>query len=437
MRGHCRGIDLERWGHLALTDQQCRAAKAGEKSLKLSDSLGLHLYITPTGYKSWRLKYRFGGKERRIVFGPYPEISLKQARALRDDARGDLRNGKDPGEEYRVRAARRAGTSDSEGTFEAVARKWHELQKSQWKERHAHDVLASLIAEVFPHIGNHPIADIRPATLRSLLETVQERGAIETAHRIRQRISAVFRYAIATDLAEFDPAASISGALKPVIRGKQPALLKLPDAQAFLKAFEAEPGHPTTKLASRLLALTAARPGVVQMAMIGEFEDLDGAEPIWRIPAAKMKLERAKSEREEFEFIIPLSLQAVETVQTAAAHAKNRKYLFPSARHSHRPITDNALNMAYRRLQKFAGRHVPHGWRASFSTIMNERAIALERPADRAIIDLMLAHEPDGVEARYNRAAYMPRRRQIAQEWADLLMKDMLGPESLLDLPRR
>lgn len=422
---------------MALTDQQCRAAKAGDKPIKLADAMGLHLYITANGYKSWRLKYRFGGKERRIVFGPYPDISLKQARDLRDDARTDLRQGKDPGEEYKQRAARRSGNVEDNGTFKAVAMKWHELQKAQWKDRHAHDVLASLEAEVFPEIGSMPIGDIRPAALRKLLDTVQDRGAIETAHRLRQRISAVFRYAIATDLAEFDPAASITGALRPVIRGKQPALLKLADARAFLSAFEAEPGHPTTKLASRLLALTAARPGVVQMAMIGEFEDLDGPEPIWRIPAAKMKLERAKSEREEFEFLIPLSSEAVATVKAAASHAKNRKYLFPSARHSHRPITDNAMNVAYRRMQKFAGRHVPHGWRASFSTIMNERAIANDRPADRPIIDLMLAHEPDGVEARYNRAAYMPRRRQIAQEWADLLMEGMPPAESLLDLPRR
>lgn len=422
---------------MPLTDQQCRAAKAEGKPLKLADSLGLHLYVTANGYKSWRLKYRFGGKERRIVFGPYPDISLKQARDLRDDARTDLRQGKDPGEEYKQRAARRSGNFEEAGTFKAIAMKWHELQKPQWKERHAHDVLASLEAEVFPAIGAMPIADIRPAALRSLLEKVQDRGAIETAHRILQRITSVFRYAIAVELAEFNPAASLTGALRPVIRGKQPALLKLAEAQNFLKDFEAEPGHPTTKLASRLLALTAARPGTVQTAMIGEFEDLDGPEPIWRIPAAKMKLERAKSEREEFEFIIPLSRQAVETVKVAAAHSRNRKYLFPSARHSHRPITDNALNTAYRRMQKFAGRHVPHGWRASFSTIMNERAIAKDRPADRPIIDLMLAHEPDGVEGRYNRAAYMPRRRQISQEWADLLMQDMPLPESLLDIPRR
>lgn len=249
------------------------------------------------------------------------------------------------------------------------------------RKGHAHDVLASLNAEVFPTIGEQDIAEITPASVKGLLESVQSRGAIETAHRLRQRVSAVFRFAMASGVAQMDPAAAIGTALRPAIRGKQPALLKLEQAQAFLRAFEAKPGHPTTKLASRLLALTAARRGTVQQAEIGEFEDLEGAAPIWRIPAAKMKLQRAQSELAEFEFVIPLSIQAVQTVKAAAEFAGNRKFLFPSARHSHRPITENALNTAYRRVQAFAGRHVPHGWRASFSTIMNERAIDQERPA--------------------------------------------------------
>ncbi|QDK32585.1 tyrosine-type recombinase/integrase [Sphingomonas sp. IC081] len=420
-----------------LTELQCRAAKTADKALKLTDAQGLHLYVTTSGHKSWRYKYRFGGKERRIVFGPYPEISLRKAREMRDDARIELREGRDPGLEYKRRATRRAAGVEDDRRFRSVATRWHSLQEPQWKARHAQDVLGSLESEVFPAIGDLEISELRPAQIRELLEAVQSRGAIETAHRLRQRISAVFRFAIASGLADMDPAAAIGAALRPVVRGKQPALLKLEDARAFLRAFEAEPGHPTTNLASRLLALTAARPGTIQMAELREFEDLDGSEPIWRIPAEKMKLQRAQSELAEFEFVIPLARQAVETVKAAAMHAVSRKFLFPSARHSHRPITDNALNTAYRRAQGFAGRHVPHGWRATFSTIMNERAITLERPGDRAIIDLMLAHQPDGVESRYNRAAYMPRRRQLSQEWADLLMDGFAPAETLLDLPRR
>ncbi|QSR16092.1 integrase arm-type DNA-binding domain-containing protein [Novosphingobium sp. KA1] len=420
-----------------LTDQQCKNAKADGKDLKLADAQGLHLYVTKSGYKSWRLKYRFGGKERRIVFGAYPEISLKLARELKDDARRDLREGRDPGDEYKRRSARRTTAPDESTAFKVMALRWHELQKPLWKPVHFNDVLLSLEREVFPVIGHIPIGDIRAPQIRELLQAVQAKGAIESAHRLRQRISAIFRYAIAHDLAESDPASAISDALQPVVKGKQPALLKLKACKGFIRAFEQEPGHPQTKLASRLLALTAARPGTVHMAELDEFEDLDGESPIWRIPAQKMKLSRAKSEREEFEFIIPLSRQAVETVKVSAEFAGNRKFLFPSARHSHRPLTENTLNVAYRRLPLFAGRHVPHGWRSSFSTIMNERAVDLDRPADRAIIDLMLAHQREGVEATYNRAAYMVRRRELAQEWADLLMDGMQPAAVLIDIKRR
>jgi integrase len=401
------------------------------------DGQGLHLYVTLTGYKSWRLKYRYEGKEKRIVFGPYPEVSLREARDMREAARRLLREGVDPGEEHKRKSLLRTSATDPDSTFRAIATRWHELQAPLWKDRHAHDVLASLEGEVFPIIGAKRLTSIKPVDIRKLLETVQNRGAVETAHRIRQRISAVYRFAIASDLAEIDPAAAIGAALKPVVRGKQPALLKIAEARAFLLAYEREPGHPTTKLASRLLALTAARPGMVQLAEIGEFEGLEGDSPIWRVPAVKMKLGKLKSEQTSFEFIVPLSTQAAETVRAAAGYARKSKYLFPSARHSHRPISDNALNVAYRRVAGFEGQHVPHGWRASFSTIMNELAIDNDRPGDRAIIDLMLAHEPSGVEARYNRAAYMPRRRKIAQEWADMLAKDAPPPSELLLLPRR
>jgi integrase len=259
--------------------------------------------------------------------------------------------------------------------------------------------------------------------------------AVETAHRLRQRISAVFRYAIASDIAETDPAAFVGAALQPVRKRKQPAFRDVETAQAFLMAYEAVPGHPTTKLASRLLALTAARPGMIQWAEPHEFEDLDGPNPIWRVPAEKMKLRKEHAESEAFEFILPLSRQAVETVKAARLFGVNRRYLFPSARHAHRPFTENALNVAYRRVAGFEGKHVPHGWRSTFSTVMNERAIEQERPADRAILDLMLAHVPkDKVEAAYNRASYMPRRRELAQEWADLRV-GLVPVESLLAVP--
>ena len=419
-----------------LTDKECKAAKAGAKPVKLFDAHGLHLLVSTTGHKSWRLKYRIGGKEKQIGFGGYPDVALKEAREMSATARKALHEGRDPALEFSTKAKRRALATDPDNSFEAVARRWHGLQQPQWKARHAAEVLNSLERDVFKALGRMDIRHVRAQHVRDLLVGVQARGALETGHRLLQRISSVFRYAMAEELTEFDPTDAVEHALQKFAKKRQPALLSIPHARAFLKAYEAQPGFPTTKLASRLLALTAARPGMVQMAEPMEFEDLDGTAPIWRVPAEKMKLRKAESEQEAFDFILPLSRQAVETVKVALEFAGRRKFLFPSARHSHRPITDNALNVAYRRVTGWEGRHVPHGWRASFSTIMNERALDLDRAADRAIIDLMLAHVPKGVEGRYNRAAYMPRRRQIAQEWADLLCEGLPSPETLLDMLR-
>ena len=240
---------------------------------------------------------------------------------------------------------------------------------------------------------------------------------------VRQYISGVFVYAIGAGLAEDDPAHAIRSALKPAIKGRCPAALKVPEAQKVITTIDARPDVSiTTKLASRLLALTAARPGVVPAAERSEFEDLDGEEPIWRVPAAKMKLSRERKGDVSWEFIIPLSRQAVETVKLAMKLAGRRRHLFPSARSTAEHMGNNALNVLYRRAG-FQDKHVPHGWRSTFSTIMNEKASREGKREDRAIIDLMLAHVPEGVEAAYNRAAFMPRRRELAQEWADLLMK--------------
>lgn len=415
-----------------LTDQQCKRAEKSASDYKLGDDRGLYLLVKKTGYKVWCLKYRFGGKEKRLTYGPYPEVTLREARDLRDDSRRLLRDGKDPGDQKRqAHLERKAGVS-SDRTFKAIAIRWHEMQREGWKPKHAADVLHSLTEAAFPAFGGKDIGTVTPSDIRPVLQAVQGRGATEAAHRLRARISGVFKFAIASGLAESDPAAALSAVLRPVIKRRHPALLRIEDARAFIAAMEAEPAHPTTLVASRLLALTAARPGMIRFAEIAEFEGLDTADPIWRVPAEKMKLVREEAEQEAFEFILPLARQTVETVKVAAEFAGRRKYLFPSVRHSHRPFSENVLSSNYRRVPGFGGRMVPHGWRASFSTIMNERAAAADRPADRAIIDLMLAHRPAGVEGLYNRAAYMPRRRAIAQEWADLLLDGAPPPATLL-----
>lgn len=420
-----------------LTDQACRNARPADKPQKLFDGGGLFLLVTAKGFKSWRLKYRFGGKEKLLTIGAYPETSLRSARDRRDEARRLLREGIDPGEQRKAVMARRRWGIDEARTFEAIARLWHGRHCPGWKPKHAQDVIGSLENEIFPTLGRRDIGEIRGSEILQLLLAIQQRGAIETAHRIRARISSIYGMAIAADLVAADPAAKLSQALRPIGKRMFPALLKLDSAQTFLRTMEEQPADPTTKLASRLLALTAARPGMIRFAELREFEGLDTAEPVWRVPADKMKLLLDEASQEAFEFVIPLSRQAVDAVRVAVAYSTGRTYLFPSARHPRRPFSENALSTNYRRVPGFGGRHVPHGWRASFSTIMNQRALDQDRPGDRAVIDLMLAHKPAGVESRYNRAAYMDRRRQIAQEWADLLLKGFAPPDVLLSGPRR
>jgi hypothetical protein len=418
-----------------LTDARCRSAKAQEKPYKLADAKGLYLYVTPTGYKSWRWKYRLGRVEKRIIFGPYPEISLSEARDLRDEAARLKRQGADPAEARKEQAANRTAAADN--TFETIARRWHEARLATWSASHAKKVLASLETEVFPKLGAKPIKSITGLQVLEVLQPIEQRGAIDQAHRIRQRMSDVFGFGMAAGVADSDPASVVRKALKPVKKGRYPALRKIEDARELLRVTEEQPAHPLTKLASRLMAITAVRSEPLRFATPAEFEGLDGKQPVWRIPAAKMKLQLEQKEDESFEFLVPLPWQAVEVVKAALQLVRGAPLLFPSVRHAHKPMSENALSTMYKRFPQFAGRHVPHGWRSTFSTIMNERAVAMDRPEDRAIIDLMLAHKPEGVEAAYNRAAYMPRRRQLAQDWADLLIVGLVPAEQLLGGRRR
>lgn len=413
-----------------LTKLTCENARAEGSARKLADGGGLYLLVKPSGHKSWCLKYRFGGRERKLTIGTFPSVSLKAARAARDAAKLQLSQGIDPSTEKKRRKAVAAlAALDS---FERVARAWHEKKAPTLAPRYAGQVLDRLQDNVFPKIGALPVRDITPPMVLALIREVESRGAKEMAHRVRMHISDVFVWAIASGLCEQDPAAVIRKALEPTNGKLRPAALKLDQARSVLtKTEQVKDVWWATRLASRLLALTAARPGVVRLAERKEFEGLDGAEPIWRIPADKMKLTRERKRDASFEFVVPLSTQAVATVKAAIAASDSRQWLFPGISGWRKPISDSTLSKHYREAG-FAGVHVPHGWRASFSTLMNERAAREDRERDRAIIDLMLAHVPEGVEAAYNRAAYMPRRRELAQAWADMLMQGLPEPETLV-----
>ncbi|AYJ85308.1 DUF4102 domain-containing protein (plasmid) [Sphingomonas paeninsulae] len=432
-----------------LTDTAARKAVKRDKDYKLFDERGLYLFISKAGGKGWRFKYRFGGKEQAVVFGPYPEISLSEARELRDEARKLLRDNKDPRVERKK--VKLSSIASSEVTFAIVAREWHTKNLKRWSTVHADDVITSLEKDVFPSLGGMPLREISTPMVLECLRKVETRGAGETSRRLRQRISSIYVYAMGAGIAIFNPApAEMTKAMEPVRKaGKQPALVGIEQLRGVLLAAEASSATPVVKAASRLLALTAVRPGVVIGATWGEFEGIDWdtrehtADALWRIPPARMKLMLDRKDEIEFEHLVPLTSQAIDLLRTIRRLTGRMAYVFPSQRHSYKSMSANAIGYLYNRVG-FHSRHVPHGWRAAFSTTMNERAVAEGRTdengnsADRAIIDLMLAHVPaNKVEGAYNRAQYMPTRRRIAETWSNLISEGLVDPAEFLTAKTR
>ena len=433
-----------------LTDKAVRAAASRDKAYKLADSRGLHLHVSASGYKSWRYKYRFEKKERLLTLGAYPEVSLADAREKRDEAKRILRDGRDP--RHSVRRSRLIGRDDPAKSLEQVAREWHGLQAARWKPVHANDVITSLERDIFPHLGCMPLAEIDRPLLLSVLRTVENRGAIETARRIKQRVAAIYRFANAEGAGLENPATDINDALKPLPPAKRyPALTKIDAIRTMIGDIDRAGASPVSRLAARLLSLTAQRPGMVRFMEWEDITGIDWSDPNsdtskaqWKVPASKIKQELHLRSDEAFDHPVPLSKQAIETLRAVRWLTGRSSLVFPGARSGLKPISENAIGYLYNR-EGYKGRHVPHGWRSSFSTIMNEQAerelgADVRLLADRMIIDLMLAHIPKGMSAselRYNRAAYMPRRRELAQCWADMIMQGAIPADEILDSPRR
>jgi len=418
-----------------LNDAKVRAAKPREKAYKLTDSHRLYLLVKPGGSKLWKWSYAYAGKQKTMHFGIYPLVSLLEARAKRDEARAQLSDGRDPAIVKRLRIE--ANVQSARTTFELVAREWHGVSKTQWAAIHAEDVLRSLERDVFPKIGELPIAELTPPLIMEALQAVETRGAIETAKRLRQRISAVFVFAIAKGLASSDPADKLAAALKPLRKGRQPAITDLGRLRKMISDAEQDYARPVTRLALRLLALTSVRPSEVRGAEWQEFEDLNGPAPLWRIPSARMKGDLDRKEEVGGDHSVPLAPQSVAVLRALWPLTGSGRFLFPSERHLHRPMSENAIGYLLNRAG-YHGHHVPHGFRAAFSTIMNEWAEQNGKEHDRKVIDLMLAHVPKGkVESAYNRAAYMPRRRELAQAWADMVTALLPAPDLLLHGPSR
>ena len=403
-----------------LTDVVIRALKPGPKPYKKADRDGLYLYVTPAGSKLWRMKFRFAGREQRLAFGAYPEISLAAARTRCADARQQLRNKINPA------APKHAPTVDAptvgQPAFEQVAREWHAKQCATWGERHASDVIECLEKDVFLAMGSLPLDTITAPLVYSVVHAIEARGAVETAHRTRQRISAVFVYGIARGLCGADPAATIKGSLIPITKGRMPAIVELAPLRAMLAKAEAEPAHPATKLALRLLALTVVRPGELRGALWTEF-DLKRNDPLWRLPAERMKMKQPH--------VVPLGSEAVAVVEAVRPLTGRDAFVFPNTRWSDRPMSENAIGYLLNRAG-YHGHHVPHGFRAAFSSIMSER-----HPADIDAVETTLAHAVPGVRGAYMRADFNGRRRELLEEWAGLLTPGLAPAAALLEGRRR
>ena len=386
---------------MALTDVAIRTAKAAKKPYKLADGGGLYLLVNSDGRKYWRLKYRFASKEKLLALGVYPMVRAAESRAARDDAKRLLNEGRDPATARKE--AKRAVQVSSANTFEALAREWVEQKRNAWTTGHAARVLESLEADVFPALGFRPITDISAPELHTVLRKVEARGALETASRIYQRCSAVFRYAVITGRCERNPVADLRGALKAPKRANH-AALSAADLPEYLTKLDAYDGHVQTKLALKLLALTFVRTGELRGA---EWSEIDFEHAEWRIPAERMKMRAAH--------IVPLSRQALTVLQQLKPITGDGRLLFPNQSRADTCMSENTMLYALYRMG-YHSRATGHGFRATASTILNEQGWKAD------VVERQLAHvERNKVRAAYHRSEYLPERKKMMQAWADYL----------------
>jgi integrase len=388
---------------MPLTDTTVRNAKPESKPRKLADEKGLFLLIHSNGSKYWRFKYRFDGKEKLLALGIYPDVSLAQARQRRDEARKLLANKVDPG--VYKQEAKRARKDMAGNSFEAIGREWYAKHSPNWAPSHGDKIIRRLERDIFPWIGSRPIAEITAHILLTTLRRIEERGALETAHRAHQNCSQIFRYAVATGRAERDPCADLRGALPPAKEKHHPSITDPVAIGELLRAVEGYRGSFVTKCALQLAPLLFVRPGELRRAEWSEV-NLENAE--WRIPGEKMKMRAVH--------IVPLCSQAVSILQSLHSLTGEGKYVFPGVRTVSRPMSENTVNGALRRLGYSKEEMTGHGFRSMASTLLNEQGW------NRDAIERQLAHaERDSVRAAYNYAEHLPERRKMMQSWADYL----------------
>lgn len=395
---------------MALTELQIKNVRPTGKQLKLSDGGGLFLLVHPNGGKYWRLAYRFTGKQKTLALGTYPDVSLLEARERREQARKLLAKDTDPGDIRKVQKAavvaeKAAIVALTENSFENVAREWFSKHAPNWKENHSSKIIRRLEMDIFPWLGARPIGEITAPELLAMLRRVESRGALDTAHRALANCGQVFRYAVATGRAQRNTAADLRGALPPVKGGHFSSITDPKAIGELLRDLDGYQGTFVTRCALRLSPLVFLRPGELRKAEWAEI-DLDKAE--WRIPAARMKMDALH--------IVPLSDQAVAILREIQPLTGSGKYVFPGARTDTRPMSENAVLAALRRMGYTTDEMTGHGFRSMASTLLNEQGF------NRDAIERQLAHaERDGVRAAYNYAEYLPERKRMMQAWADYL----------------
>jgi integrase len=399
---------------MALTDAELRNLTEPGKHF---DGAGLYLELTAAGGRYWRMKYRFGGKEKRLAFGVYPGVSLKAARDKATEARKVLQLGGDPGLLRKAEKARAA--HESVNTLEAVASDWMKHQAARWDLETAGRIRASLENDIFKKLGSRPLASIKPGEVMAAVKAIEKRGASDQAGRVLQRVKAVYRWAVIHERIEANQMLDLvpSEILQPR-QVQHRAAMSDKELPIFLPKLAAYDGDPSTAHALRLLILTATRPGETRGARWAEF-DLDAA--VWTIPAERMKMRN--------EHLVPLSSQAVDVLRTMQALSGGRELVFPSPSYPSKPLSENTFNSALARMG-YKNTATAHGFRALFSTVANECGWNPD------VIERQLAHkEANEVRAAYHRSAYMEERVRLMQWWADYLDARLSG--KVLKMPQR
>ena len=388
---------------MSLSDAKVRNSKPNEKPIKLFDGNGLFLLVTPQGGKLWRMKYRFDRKEKLLALGSYPEVSIFDARQRRDEARRQLAHGIDPGA---LRKAQKQAETEETETFEVIAREWYAKFVSTWSPGHADAIKNRMEKDLIPWLGKLPMKEIKVPMVVGSLRRIEERGALETAHRVRTIFGQVCRYALATGRVEHDISSGLKGALPQPPERHHAAITNPKEVGPLLRAIDGYQGHFMVRCALKLSPMLFVRPGELRHA---EWAEIDLNETIWCIPAEKMKVKQPH--------IVPLCRQAVEILTELKELTGTSRYVFPSTRSHTRPMSDNTVNAALRYLGYDRDTMTGHGFRAMARTILDE--VLHVRPD---YIEHQLAHAVrDPLGRAYNRTSHLEERRKMMQTWADYL----------------